>query len=103
VFDDSTDYPFNNSILIIDIGYRELQLYFYLFLLALYILDDKFLSIIGPKTKNREIIDNIFILKLNHRVLLLLDLPNILFLKTYILRYSGIVVDDNENISKAYS
>jgi hypothetical protein len=84
------------------IGYKELQLYFYFFLLALYILDDEFLSIIGPEAKNREIIDNIFILKLNHRILLLPGLPNILFLKTYVLRYSGVVVDDNENISKVY-
>jgi hypothetical protein len=103
VLDDSTDYPFNNSILVMDIGYRELQLCFYLFLLALYILDDEFLSIIGLKTKNREIIDNIFILKLNHRVLLFLGLPNILFFKIYILRYSGVVVDDNEDISEVYS
>jgi hypothetical protein len=49
VLDDNTNYPFNNSILVIDIGYRELQLYSYLFLLALYILDDEFLSIIGLK------------------------------------------------------
>jgi hypothetical protein len=103
VLDDSTDCPFNNSILVIDINYRELQLYFYLFLLAFYILDDEFLSIIGPEAKNREIIDNIFILKLNHRVLLFLGLPNILFLETYIPRYSGIIVDDNEDISKACS
>jgi hypothetical protein len=77
------------------IDYRELQLYSYFFLLTLYILDDEFLFIISSKAKNREIIDNIFILKLNHRVLLLLGLSNILFLKIYILRYSGIVVDDN--------
>jgi hypothetical protein len=49
VLDDSTDYPFNNSILVVGISYRELQSYSYLFLLALYILDDEFLSIIGPE------------------------------------------------------
>jgi hypothetical protein len=69
---------------------------------VLYILDDKFFFIIGPEAKNREIIDNILILKLNYRILLLLNLPNILFLEIYILRYSGIVVDDNEDISKTY-
>jgi hypothetical protein len=103
VLDDGTDCPFNNSILVIDIGYRELQLCSYLFLLALYILDDEFLSIIGPEAKNREIIDDIFILKLNYRVLLLPGLPNIFFLETYIPRHSGVVVDDNEDISEACS
>jgi hypothetical protein len=34
---------------------------------------------------------------------LLLSLPNILFYKTYTPRYSGVVVDDNKDISKACS
>jgi hypothetical protein len=49
VLDDGTDCSFNNSILVVGVGYRELQPCAYLFLLTLHVLDDEFFSIVGPE------------------------------------------------------
>jgi hypothetical protein len=98
---DSTNYTFYYAVLIIDVGYRELKLYPYFFLLCLYILNNKLAAVISFKSKNREVGNNLFILKLDYSILTLLYFSNILRFKTYILRYSGVVIDDNKEIFEA--
>jgi hypothetical protein len=98
---DDTNYTFYYAVLIIGVGYRELKLYSYFFLLYSYILNNKLAAIIYFKPENKEVGNNLFILKLDYSILVLLYFSNILRFKTYILRYSGIVIDDNKEIFKA--
>jgi hypothetical protein len=85
------------------VGYRELKPYPYFFLLYSYILNNKLAAVISSKPKNREVDNNLFILKLDYSILTLLCFSNILRFKIYILRYSGIVIDDNKEIFEASS
>jgi hypothetical protein len=85
------------------VGYRELKLYPYFFLLYPYILNNKLAAVISSKPKNREVGNNLFILKLDYSILTFLYFSNILRFKIYILRYSGVVIDNNKEIFKASS
>jgi hypothetical protein len=101
VFYDSTNYTFCYAVLVVGVGYRELKLCPYFFLLYPYILNNEFAAVISFKPKNGEVGNNLFILKLDYSILTLLCFSNILRFKTYILRYSGIVIDDNKKIFEA--
>jgi hypothetical protein len=83
------------------VGYRELKLYSYFFLLYSYILNNKLAAVINFKSKNKEIGNNLFILKLDYSILIFLYFSNILRFEIYIPRYSGIVIDDNKEIFEA--
>jgi hypothetical protein len=85
------------------VGYRELKLYRYFFLLYPYILNNELAAVIYSKPENREIGNNLFILKLDYSILTLLCFSNILRFKTYIPRYSGVVIDDNKEIFEVSS
>jgi hypothetical protein len=101
VLHDSTNYIFCYAVLIISVGYRELKLYPYFFLLYPYILNNKLAAVICFKPENGEVGNNFFILKLNYNILVFLCFSNILRFKIYILRYSGIIIDDNKEIFEA--
>src|SRR6266480_1150802 len=73
------------------------------FPVALHVLDDEFFPIVGPEAQNREIIDDTLILEFDHRIPLLPGLSDVLFDKTYTPRHSGVVVDDDEDVSEACS
>jgi hypothetical protein len=98
VLHDNTNYTFYHAVLIIDVGYRELKLYPYFFLLYPYILNNKLAAVISFKSKNKEVGNNLFILKLDYSILTFSYFSNILRFKIYIPRYSGIIVDDNKKI-----
>jgi hypothetical protein len=100
---DNTNYTFYYAVLIISVGYQKLKLYSYFFLLYPYILNNKLAAVISSKPKNKEIDNNLFILKLNYNILTLLYFSNILSFKTYTLSYSGIIINDNKRIFEANS
>jgi hypothetical protein len=100
---DNTNYTFYYAVLIISVSYRELKLYPYFFLLYPYILNNKLAAVIYSKPENREVGNNLFILKLDYNILIFLYFSNILRFKTYILRYSGIIIDNNKEIFEASS
>jgi hypothetical protein len=83
------------------VGYRELKSYPNFFLLYPYILNNKFAAVICFEPENREVGNNLFILKLDYSISVLLYFSNILRFEIYILRYSGIVIDDNKEIFEA--
>jgi hypothetical protein len=83
------------------VSYRELKLYPYFFLLYPYILNNELAAVIYFEPKNKEIGNNLFILKLDHNILVLSYFSNILRFETYILRHSGIIIDDNKKIFEA--
>jgi hypothetical protein len=103
VFHDSTNYIFYHAVLIIGVGYRELKLYPYFFLLYFHILNNKLAAVICFKPENREVGNNLFILKLDYSIPVLLYFSNILRFETYIPRHSGVVIDDNKKIFEANS
>jgi hypothetical protein len=103
VLHDNTNYTFYYAVLIIGVGYRELKLYPYFFLLYPYILNNKLAAVINFKPKNKKIGNNLFILKLNYSIPTLLYFSNILRFKTYTPRYSGIIIDDNKEIFETSS
>jgi hypothetical protein len=100
---DSTNYTFCHAVLVIGVDYRELKLYPYFFLLYLYILNNKLAAVVSFKPKNREVGNNLFILKLDYSIPTLLCFSNILRFETYTPRYSGVVIDDNKEIFEASS
>jgi hypothetical protein len=101
VLHDGTNYTFCHAVLVMGVGYRELKLYPYFFLLCSYILNNELAAVISFKSKNREVGNNLFILKLDYNILTLSCFSNILRFKTYILRHSGIIIDDNKKIFEA--
>jgi hypothetical protein len=98
---DGTNYTFYYAVLVIGVGYRELKLYSNFFPLYSYILNNKLAAVIYSKPENREVGNNLFILKLDYNIPVLLYFSNILRFETYILRYSGIIIDDNKEIFEA--
>jgi hypothetical protein len=100
---DSTNYTFYHAVLVISVGYRELKPYPYFFLLCPYILNNELAAVISSKPKNREVGNNLFILKLDYSILILLYFSNILRFKTYTPRYSGVIIDDNKEIFETSS
>jgi hypothetical protein len=101
VLHDNTNYTFYHAVLIISVGYRELKPYPYFFLLYPYILNNELAAVIYFKPENKEVGNNLFILKLDYSILVLLCFSNILRFEIYTPRYSGIIIDDNEKIFKA--
>jgi hypothetical protein len=83
------------------VDYRELKLYSYFFLLYFYILNNKLAAVINSEPKNKEVGNSLFILKLDYSILTFLYFSNILRFKIYILRYSGVVIDDDKEIFEA--
>jgi hypothetical protein len=98
---DGTNYTFYYAVLVIGVGYRELKLCPYFFLLYSYILNDELAAVVNFEPKNREVGNNLFILKLDYSILILPYFSNILYFETYILRHSGVVIDDNKKIFEA--
>jgi hypothetical protein len=101
VLHDSTNYTFCHAVLVMGVDYRELKPYPNFFLLCFYILNDELAAVICFKPENGEVGNNLFILKLDYSILVLLCFSNILRFETYIPRYSGVVIDDNKEIFEA--
>jgi hypothetical protein len=103
VLHDGTNYTFCHAVLIMGVDYRELKPYLYFFPLCPYILNNELAAVVCSKSKNGEVDNNLFILKLDYSIPVLPYFSNILRFKTYILRHSGIVIDDNKKIFEANS
>jgi hypothetical protein len=80
------------------VDYRELKPCPYFFLLCSYILNNKLAAVVYSEPENGEVGNDFFVLKLDYSILVFLCFSNILRFEIYILRYSGVIIDDNKKI-----